>query len=234
MSLVKATLLVMKTALKSGNYSYLHLLSGADLPLKTPEQIHSYFENVEKGTNFVSFSHGEAIRQNVEYKTRYYHPFVEYQRFRKDGNLFHALQDFSAKALRKIAVMFQKSVGFKRKWNDIQLRKGSNWVSVTSDFARYLVERENYILKRFRGVICTDEIFIHTLIYNSPFRDTIQDYDNKLDESIRNIDWNRGSPYVWREEDFDELVNGGSLFARKFSSNVDQGIIDKIAAHLNS
>lgn len=45
---------------------------------------------------------------------------------------------------------------------------------------------------------------------------------------IRYIDWARGNPYVFRNEDYYELKNTPVLFARKFSINVDSDIIEKI------
>jgi len=59
MSLVQAELLVFKTALQHGPYEYLHLLSGQDLPLKTQDCIHKFFDSLAKGTNLVGFGQGE-------------------------------------------------------------------------------------------------------------------------------------------------------------------------------
>ena len=44
---------------------------------------------------------------------------------------------------------------------------------------------------------------------------------------MREIDWTRGDPYVWKLEDYTYLMNSKKFFARKFSSqNMD--IIKKI------
>lgn len=42
-SLVKAELSLLELATKSGNYSYYHLLSGQDLPIKSQDEIHNFF-----------------------------------------------------------------------------------------------------------------------------------------------------------------------------------------------
>ena len=44
---------------------------------------------------------------------------------------------------------------------------------------------------------------------------------------MRLIDWRRGNPYVWRDEDYDELIHSDRIFARKFSSKY-MGIVRKI------
>ena len=82
---------------------------------------------------------------------------------------------------------------------------------------------------------CVDEVFIPTLIYNSPFKNSIYKSDsNEYMSCMREIDWNRGTPYVWRNDDFDYLINSDKLFARKFSSKSLEciGIIKKLYRHL--
>ena len=54
-------------------------------------------------------------------------------------------------------------------------------------------------------------------------------------DNMRLVDWKRGSkgsPYTFREEDYDELINSGALFARKFSEDVDKNIIEKIVDYI--
>lgn len=232
LSQVKAELLLFKEVSLNGNYDFIHLISGADLPLKSQDKIHDFFRKIPVGSNFVTFSHGRHIEENLLFKTNYWHPYIENQRLRKDGNLFHLLFDSYAKVIRKVSVTTQKLLGIKRNWKDQELKKGSQWVSISSDFAKYLVEKEEFILKRFRNVICPDEIFLQTLLYNSGFKDTIRDYEGKSDETIRKIDWLRGTPYTWEEKDFQELIESPSLFARKFSSSTDKAIIDLVKNHV--
>ena len=44
---------------------------------------------------------------------------------------------------------------------------------------------------------------------------------------------NSGSPYVWRSDDFNELINSESLFARKFDTKIDDKIINLISNYVN-
>lgn len=222
LSQVKAEILLFKTALSNGVYDYIHLVSGADLPLKSQKELHEFFSSKTPGSNFVAFSEGEEIKKNVDFKTRFYHLFVEKQRYRRDGNVWHLVQDFSAKFIRKAFLALQKAIGYRREWKDLEIKKGSQWVTVSADFAKYLVEKEEYILKKFRGVICADEIFLQTMLFNSPFASSI------VNDNLRKIDWTRGAPYVWHKEDSQELMDSDALFARKFSSQTDSEIINEI------
>ena len=53
-------------------------------------------------------------------------------------------------------------------------------------------------------------------------------YDSEHGNAKRHIDWNRGNPYTYAIGDYDELMNCNDFFARKFSTNVDKEIVDKI------
>lgn len=48
----------------------------------------------------------------------------------------------------------------------------------------------------------------------------------------RYIDWNRGSPYVFRQVDFNALKSSEYLFARKFMEKKDKKIIDSLYSYL--
>ena len=52
--------------------------------------------------------------------------------------------------------------------------------------------------------------------------------NNEYDSNLRHVDWNRGNPYVFRKEDFNELMNSDKLFARKFDESKDVEIVNMI------
>ncbi|WP_167761918.1 beta-1,6-N-acetylglucosaminyltransferase [Barnesiella sp. WM24] len=225
MSQIQAELLSFKTAIGYGEYDYIHLLSGQDLPLNTQDYIHRFFDSLKKGTNLIGFAQGEFNRQDLALKTNYYHFFIDKYRYpiRYVRGLLNIYRD--------AMVSLQKRIGLKRRWN-MKLYKGCNWVSITPEFARYLVDKEHSILKMFRWVPCADEIYKQTLMMESPYKHTV--YSRILDFAgmTRKTDWTRGCPYTWHEYDFQELITSDALFARKFSSNIDKKIIDKISNHI--
>ena len=71
--------------------------------------------------------------------------------------------------------------------------------------------------------------FLHSLFFDHLY---IPKLDNGFQSIMRNIDWNRGMPYTWREEDFEELINSNYLFARKFDETVDSTIIELISDYI--
>ena len=107
---------------------------------------------------------------------------------------------------------------------------GANWFSITGDFAKYVVSEKDWIEKTFKHAKSSDEFFMQTLLMNSKFKSNL--YSNKMNDDyiacVRLIDWNRGGPYTWRIDDFDEMMKSKCMFARKVDEKVDNKIIEKI------
>lgn len=231
-SQIKAELTLMEAVVETGGYDFVHLLSGVDLPLKTQDEIHAFFDNAPKGANFIELDEGENIDRHLNNVTSRYYPFIEHQR-KVGSGVAATVRLMTARLARHAFLGLQKAVGYKRDWHGLRLGKGLNWASMSEDFCRYLVEQRRFILKRFRGVPCADEIYKQTMALNSRFDATIHAYSRGNSEGIRLMDWKRGNikagnPYVWRMEDWEELDTAFEPFARKFSSSEDKAVIDRL------
>lgn len=91
-SLVKVEYLLFETALKNGPYAYYHLLSGADLPIKSQDYIHEFFHK-NSGKEFVGFWQDAAHQRDLERKVSRYYFFT--QRLKDKGNMLHGSPHFS-------------------------------------------------------------------------------------------------------------------------------------------
>lgn len=219
---IKAELSLLKEAVKY-DYDYYHLISGQDLPIKSQSEIIRYFE----GTQEIFLGFDEMCDESlVEDRIRYHYYFQEFIGRYADSN--HTV----LKAIQRYIISFEKGLHYKRKIN-VKLKKGPNWFSIPSDFAKYVLSREKWIKKYFQYTNCADEIFMQTILYDSPFfsrRHHLdgEDKDDNL-EALRYIDWKRGRPYIFRNEDYDTLLNKEGVFwARKFDINIDYEIIKRV------
>lgn len=203
------------------HYQYYHLLSGVDLPLKTQDEIHLFFDSADVHYNYIEFDKMANDTQNFLSRTIYYHFFQEIIQKNDSSNVFLSILGKMERALLKM----QKKLNVHRKELVTQY-KGTNWFSINDELVQFILNNEKIIRKQFRFSGCADEIFLHSLAMASPYRESI------VDNSLRAIDWDRGTPYVYREEDVEGLLASDCLFARKFDSNVDQGAIDSIVEHL--
>lgn len=222
-SMVEAELELFGRVAASGeNYSYVHLLSGADLPLKSQDYIHAYCESLPAGTNLVSVSRDPGDLRDLRYKTIYRHylnrHYKSARRWRKVG----------MKTWRLLTIIAQQALGIRKSWKGYTLGKGDQWGSMSMDFVRYLVERKEWILREFKYVFCADEIYKQTLLLSSPMASTRVVADEEREECKRAIDWGRGAPYTWRREDCEGLLASDKLFGRKFSTQTDRDAVEFI------
>lgn len=206
MSFAVAELTLLKNALAHGDYDYIHLLSGVDLPLKSQGEIQRFFAE-HAGEEFVDFSLDERNRRSAFERAQRYYFFVRALKVR-NGKLRRIF-----KAIMEGLVALQVQLHIRRN-RFVVFYKGSNWISITGDCAKWLTAQESRIRKLFHHTLCCDELFVQTLLMASPFAQRISPLGN-----LRKIDWSRGDPYTWQNGDFEELVkSSGCLFARKFSS----------------
>ena len=218
-SQVKIELELMKKAMETDDYERVHLISGVDLPLISQKEMHEYFEK-HKNTEFV---HYDYVNDPQIYKKR----MAQY----------HLLRDHIDRkqkilcGIEKILLVLQKIVGINRiKKVDYALYKGANWFSITGKCTRYILSKKDWIEKNFKYTKCCYEVFVQTIVANSGFSEKryYDDLENRYG-NLRFTDWERGKPYTFREEDYQELMNKAHyMFARKFDENIDFAIIEKI------
>lgn len=202
-----------------GEYKYYHLLSGVDLPLKTAEEIHQFFDNEDK-----QFIHFASVSPLVRERIELFHFFQPILGSKKSG-VFWIIEQ------RLLAI--QKRLRINR-WRRIKepLYFGSNWVSITHSLVLEVLKQEKKWLSRARFSRCADELFIQTISKNSNKEWIFYSEEGDQLGCMRNVDWERGNPYTWKEENFEELINSSFLFARKFSVLQDREVCVRIFEYL--
>ena len=218
-TLIACELILFKAA-ASGHYQYYHLISGMDLPLKTQDEIHAFFD-ANAGTNYIKFDTKANENKKFYTRTQHYHLFQNVIGRRKD------LPVIPLKIIKKVFLWLQKVVKFRRK-EFFPLYKGAQWVSITDDMVQFLLQNEAKIRKQFFCSYCADEVFLSSVAMSSPLVDTIED------SYYRCIDWERGSPYTYRKEDVPQLLDSVGMFGRKFDIDLDPESVHMIADYLKN
>lgn len=216
-SQIKCEMHLLKAAAQK-QYAYYHLLSGLDLPLKTQDEIHSFFDS-HFPKNFMEFDVKAIQTGSFMDRIRTYHLFQDYFG-RNTGPIMGVLRRLEDHSLR-----FQKRIGLQRK-QYIPAYKGANWFSITHKLVEYVLSQGKLIKKQFYHSVCADEVFLQSVVMASPYRDTV------VNNPLRAIDWTRGEPYVYRAEDVEELLLSEDLFGRKFDENIDRAAIEKVVSCL--
>ncbi len=181
------------------------LLSGVDLPIKSNEYIHNFF-NLHNGFEFIGFDNSKEAQRDIYDKTQLFHILT---RCYKNNKFAEKLDRFWLKLQKLINV--RKAKAFK------YYAKGANWVSLTEECVEYLLSKKNIINAHFKYTKCADEIYKQTLIVNSKFKNSVYSMQDEYFSNQREVDWLRGNPYEYTADDFDILKNSTKIFARKFS-----------------
>ncbi len=226
-SIVECELELLREATKGG-YHYYHLISGVDFPLKDQNFIHEFFD--EENSEFIDYHTYGENGDFFLYKIKYYYPFLKIAGkgpFDGPGR--------KQALIREIAGFQQKLVDFQEKhgvdrtqgYNDRTIYKGTQWFSITHDFAEYILSNEGLISKQYRMTNGPDEFFVSNLAMNSQFAGRVKRND------LREIDWLRGEPYEYTIDDLDLLMASDKLFARKISYNRNPELVDALIEYLH-
>lgn len=227
-SQISAVLSLLKQANHADcDYSYVHFLQGSDLPIRSQDEIHAFFE-ANQGKEFVQI---EKNRTPMAQRKAWYRHFFCHSRFFRTGKPIKAL-NFGLMELQKLLHI--------RKNTDIELYQGSALFSITGACAQYIESREREIHKRFYLSLAADEVFLQSMLMASPFRESIAGVDREVSENARLIDRTRpdgkNSPHIWRAEEADAILHAApnKMFARKFDEKMDFAIVETICKEVAS
>ncbi len=202
-SQIEAEINLFQSAHEKRKYDFLHLISGVHLPLFDQNHIHDFY-STKIGTEI--FSPMESDPVEAENKMHRYNFFMD--EFRANGK-----DNLTAQRLWRLLLELQHKFGIRRN-KGLSFEKASNWVSISSSAAKYLVDRKSIILNRYKYTMCGDEFFVISELINSNMNWKLEHNNKILKHEIINA-----NAKTYKNEDFEELIKSECLFARKFSSN---------------
>lgn len=218
-----------EAAYKHGGYAYYHLLSGADLPIKTQDEIHDFFTERESQP-FVSYWTSMEARTDVYYKVSRYAFGMKYER---RPELNRLLMIVLGKMRRVIADTLYALLGERK--SSASFYKGANWTSLPEECVALLLDSRDAITQRLRWTRNCDEIFAQTILAEHYFVPKGLPIE-KSTEDLRFANWGTdpNSPGVFRLADIGRIKQSKALFARKFSTRIDPGVIEWVRVTYSS
>lgn len=218
-SQIDITLDLLELATRNDKYDYIHFISGVDIPLKKQEEILEFFDKYQ-GEEFISCKPSDRSD-----RIQYYYFFQNMK------------QSSLIKVLNRLSLAIQKRLHVDRlKKNNLDIGLGSAWFDITDQCAQYVLTKRKLIRKMFNYGNCADEMFIQTIVLNSPFRTKIHRHfsnkngDKKLEQIylnvLRHIVFNGAHPTLKTMSDKENLIVTDCLFARKFDYDQYPEIVD--------
>lgn len=204
LSVVMAEYVLFETAFNGngGPYSRYHLLSGVDVCLKSQQQLHLFFDRYPD-KEFIGYTLLSPTPELVR-KFNRWHLFP------------HSFQSstLAVRAVRHIFIRLQELSGLKRN-RHIDIKKGSQWVSVTPAMVQLFLSGKDWVKKTFTHSFCPDEAVFQTLCWDSQLRQNIFSLEDDSHGCMRAISWQDGEMKSWSETDIERLKDSEFMFARK-------------------
>lgn len=198
-SQIEATLALLKVISKAhASYDYIHLISCNDIPLMTKD----YFKNYFTEDTYIGFDRTFTSKE-VKERVGFWYP----------GRLDFRKHPLVTKEIKLANKLF--NINRLRSYPNISFKKGPQWFSIKGKYISKILEFDNSI---FLHGYCSDELFIQTVL--GEFENKKIKVANDNAEAARYIDWERGTPYVFTQEDVSELkskINTNYAFARKIA-----------------
>ncbi|MGF9856556.1 beta-1,6-N-acetylglucosaminyltransferase [Priestia endophytica] len=225
-SQVEVTINLLKMALESDlDFDYFSLHSGQDLAIKPVKEFADFLSKNE-GISYMHTGHGQYKEGLLPFPNTIRGGFERFQ-LNWPSNSRSKYGRMKTKLFKLIIVpLFHKGVIKGKAVLPIEFYKGSNWFTLHKSAVDYIItylNQNKQYSKMFINSYCCDEIFFHTILFNSSLKDRI------IREDYRYVDWESGpeSPRTLRRDDIDKISRSGNYFARKFDILIDSDVIDE-------
>lgn len=204
---------LLKEAYRQGGYSHYHIISGTHFLLEPIDKVLDTFKQWEGKTVFNGI-HKDSKRQEY-FKLRRYNFCTRYLAY---GPTFFRR---GCQILRRWLLNIQAKLKIERN-KDMTFYKASNWASFSEEAVKYLIENYKEIRKVFSFTFCGDEFFAPTFLMISHLKENLVSYNKYLKQRM-----GRANAIALVDADYQDIVNSGCLFARKFTDK-NISLVDKI------
>jgi len=238
-SIVRATIHLMEAACKE--QGVFILMSGQDYPIQSQGYINDFLES-NKGFDFIEIKPLEEKwkPKMVKDKLEHYHilhseerghsncyaPFAHCSVFQKLRTLTHLLKGrLSQKNFKLLCSLPKRVAPFERQYAGSQF-----WAFSERTFyavLHYIREHKAALEEYYKYTSSPDEIYFHSVLMDLVAKDSTI----KLKDPITYVNYFRKNN-VFITEDFDKLTSAkGKLFARKFDTDIDIEILNKLDSY---
>ena len=195
----------------SNDIQFFHWLTGQDYPVRSANDFASFFHGKLQHSFLKWFRLPSSIwsDENGGYdRIDYWH-------------LYDSLRIGKGDPRNQQFLVLQRKLQIKRSYSHTlpSLHGGSGYWSLNRAAIAYVLDqttKQPALLTRLRHCFCAEEIYIHTLLLNSPLASTL------INDDLRYVDWEsaRGGvhPAILDESDFDLILDSSAFFARKLDS----------------
>lgn len=209
-SMVEATLHAFREILSHGHYDFINLMSGSDYPLTSADRFVQFLAQHSNRTFLEFEEEGGIWWQEAQNRLKQYH-----------------LADFRFKGNQKIERLLNQILPRRSIPLSMKIVGRSQWLVLCRGHILYILDfiKRNPLVSRFFKLTWgSDEVIFQTILFNSIYRNEM------VNDNLRYIDWGerQARPKTLTTEDLPVLKTSGKFFARKFDTDIDRGILDRL------
>lgn len=213
-TMIQSQVFLLKEAMKNEENEIFHFISGQDILVRPLGELFEYCQNNQG--NFIEYRSFPA-NCGVDWSRYDYYWALEFINYRSG---------VMAKIIVRGLVLLQRLLHIKRKRPDFSTpMSGSCWWSIRRDAAKvindYFANKSNW--DRIKYTCAPDEFFTHSILFNSPLRDTMTGHN------LTYLEWTGGNgPKILTEIDYEKIKASGLFFARKVIPGMSDKLIEMI------
>lgn len=238
-SQVEFQMRMIRAALDSPErFDRLFILSGQDYPLWSNRRIAEYLEAVGEQELVSGIClDTDDVQEEKKRMYRLYRPQTDIRR------LSPSMNDRLSKAIRKVCKLLgvRKKLKFPVNGNTWHLYKGSDYLCLSRELAEYVYATwaDNPSVRHyFKSSFAPSETCIQSIIFNNPIFRQRADLHTGDYQTLKALTFLHHIDYVpviriWKSDDFDELMQSGKMFARKFTTADSTPLLDQIDQRRN-
>lgn len=221
---LKSILWLCKKALADKDYTYFHMITAQDMPIKSNDFFMDHFAQLGGKSYLEHFTMPASCWNNggVD-RVAYY-------------NLYDLLNAKTSMHWIQKLIAIQKKLGIKRKYSKKlpKLYGGSTYWSLHRSAVKQVIDFKNSspgLLKRLKHSFCSEEFYFQTILMNSP------EAKNMIQDNKRFIVWEQrhGSiPAVLDDSDLIAITASNALFARKFDYTISASLAESCKQLVNN
>lgn len=202
------------------HFDYYHLITGQDYLASKPEDFDRILGNDRKCyiQNFPLPKKGWWNYDLIQLKTFTSH-------FNIRDSIFH-------KVLHHVVWDGQKILHIRRPLPSYPLYGGSVYCSLTDEAVNVIINSDitHDLIHRTRNTFCCEEIFLQTVLANSPLKEKM------VNDQLKFTDWSSlikyNQPALLNEDYYDKIISSKNLFCRKVDSKKSAKLLDLIDEHI--
>lgn len=214
---VKAVLQLIQMALRHDDVEYLHVVSGADIALHSPEWFVKRFKNCRESY----FSDGTLPvlkrEHTVVWRTKYWMPstcnpksFV----VRKLNDVAFWLQQHLGITRHRLGELKMEAVRFGMIWSSFHRGAGEAMLLFAASHPKFM--------RDLNWTMVPEEAFFVTALMGTEY----EPKPNATD--LRFYEWTREMPAILDESDYVKIEQGNYIFARKIDSGKSRKLVRRI------